>query len=318
MKRRVFLLTVLGVPAVALAQGAGRTPKIGVLMFTGLSPQFQAAVRRGLKEHGYVEGRNIEVDWRAAEGSVERAEKIAVELVAAKVAAIVTVLTPAAHAARKASATIPIVLAVAGDPLATGLVKSLARPGGNITGMSSSSAELAGKRIELLREVLGNLDRIGVLYNGGDAFSKPFLHEIADAAKRAGVAVEPIDARPGHDMDAVFASLAKAKVRAVIMQASVVGPKSRVPELALRHRIPMMVPQKELSSGWLMAFGADLQDLTARSISHVDRILKGAKPGDLPIEQPTTMELVINRSAAKALGINLSQAFLARATLVVD
>ena len=318
MKRRTFLTAALAIPAVTLAQGTARAPRIGVLSFTATNPEIQAALRRGLKEHGYVEGRNIHIDWRAAEGSVERAEKIAAELVAAKVSVIVTMLTPSALAARKASGAVPIVMAISGDPLGTGLVKSLARPGGNVTGMSSSSAEVSGKRLEILRDVIPRLSRVGLLVNGADPFAKPFTIENQLAAKRSGMELEVVDIRTLDEVDEGLGRLARARVGAAVIQGSLAGPKSQAPELAIKHRIPAMSTQKDLGRRWLLSYGPDLPDLTARSASYVDRILKGANPADLPIEQPTRFELVINRSTARTLGISLPQALLARADLVID
>jgi len=317
MRRRSLLAALLGVPLAVLAQSRDGLPRIGVLTWVSPRREFQDAFRRGLREAGYVEGKNLLVEWRSAEGSVERAEKAAAELVASKVALIVAVLTPAVQAAKKATRTIPIVMAYAGDPVGAGLVKNLARPEGNVTGLSATSAEISGKRIELLRELIPGLARVGVLINGADAFAKPFVAENVAAGKRARVAIEIVDVRERADLDAALKRLKKTGVGAVIVQGSI--PVPNWPDLAIEHRIAAMGTQKQHArAGALMFFGADAADLTARAGRYIERILKGAKPSELPIEQPTRMELIVNRKTAKALGIAVPPAFAVRADAVID
>jgi putative ABC transport system substrate-binding protein len=317
MKRRTLLAAMLTVPFAALAQTLARLPKIGVLAFPPASPAYQDALRRGLRQHGYAEGKNILVEWRAADGSVERAEKLAAELVALKVDVLVTLLTPAVLAAKKATRTIPIVMAYAGDPVGAGLVNSLARPEGNVTGLSSTAVELSGKRIELLREVIPGLRHIGLVINGADPFAKPLAEENLAAGKRAGVTVDVVDVRRAEDLESAFVRLKKAGAGAVIVQGSLNAPAW--PQMAIKHGMASTATQKQAAAaGALMYFGPDVDDLVVRAASFIDRILKGAKPGDLPIEQPTRMELILNRKTAKALGIVISQGFLVRADSVID
>jgi len=316
MNRRVVLAALLGIPLGALGQIKGRTPKIGVLAFTTTTSSYQESLRRGLRQFGYIEGKNIQLEWRSAEGSFERAEKLAIELVAMNVDVIVAFLTPAVQAAKKATRTVPIVMAYSGDPVGTGLVKSLARPEGNVTGLSSTSAEISGKRIELLRELIPEISHIGVLINGADSFAKPFAQENLAAARRIGVAIDVVDVRDAPNLNAAFARLKKARAGAVIVQGSLVAPWS---EAAIKHQMPTMATQRRAAAaGALMYFGADPDELTVRAASFIDRLLKGAKPGDLPIEQPTRMELVLNRRTAKALGIVIPPPFLVRADAVID
>jgi len=317
MGRRLFVAALLALPFAAFGQARAALPKIGVLSWLKPAPGFQEAFRRGLAQAGYAEGKNIAIEWRSAEGSVERAEKAAVELVASNVQVIVAVLTPAVQAAKKATRTVPIVMAYAGDPVGAGLVKSLARPEGNVTGLSSTSAEISGKRIELLRELIPGLSRVGLLTNGADAFSKPFVAETLAAGRKARVAVEVVDVRRREDVEPALARLKKAGVRAVIVQGSIAAPQW--PQLAIEQGIAAMgTQQRHAVAGALMYFGADPVDLTVRAGRYIDHLLKGARPSELPIEQPTRMELILNRSTAKALGIAVPPAFAVRADTVID
>jgi ABC-type uncharacterized transport system substrate-binding protein len=314
----VLLLLAASLAAQAQPQ-AGKPPRIGVLMFTPTQQAVQEAFRQGLRDHGYVEGRNILVEWRAAEGRADRANTLAAELVGLKVDVIVAILTPAVRAAKNATSTVPIVMLGAGDPVGTGLVASLARPGGNITGISAMSAELSGKRIELLRELIPGLTRVGLLIHGADPFAKPFLDETQAAAKRAGVQLHVSDIRRPQDFDAAFSAMTKERTGAVIVQGVLTAPTWQAAALAVRHRLPSLSPQKQFAeSGGLMSYGADFTDMHRRAASYVDRILKGTKPGDLPVEQPTRFELVINLRTAKALGLTIPPSLLAQADQVID
>jgi putative ABC transport system substrate-binding protein len=317
MKRRALIAGLLALPLGVLAQTRERLPKIGVLGWATPSPAFLQAFRRGLQQYGYIEGKNIDIEWRAADASVERAEKQAAELVGLKVDVLVAVLTPAVQAARKATRTVPIVMAYAGDPVGAGLVKSLARPEGNVTGLSSTSAEISGKRIELLRELMPGIRRIGLLINSADAFAKPFAEENVGAAKRAGVAMDIVDVRSRQDLDAALVRFKKTAIPAVIVQGSI--SVAGWPRMAIEQGIvPVGTQKPHGAAGALLFFGADADDLVVRAARYIDRLLKGAKPAELPIEQPTRMELIINRSTAKALGIALPSAFVVRADSVID
>ena len=315
-----MVLLLLVVPLVAEAQRPeGTLPRIGVLMSTPMTEAFREGFRQGLRDHGYVEGQNILVEWRAAEGRTDRAETLAGELVRLRVDIIVAMLTPAVQAAKKATSTIPIVMSPAGDPVKTGLVASLSRPGGNVTGLSLTSVELSGKRIELLRELIPGLTRVGLLIHGGDPFAKPFVDEHRDATKRAGLQLHVLDVRRPDEFDRAFSLMTKERAGAVIVQGGLTAPAWRAAELALRYRLPSMSPQVQfVESGGLMSFGANFADMHRRAASYVDRILKGAEPGELPVEQPTRLELVINLKTAKALGLNIPPSLLLRADRVVE
>jgi putative ABC transport system substrate-binding protein len=320
--RRAVALAVLVLAATLAAeaqQPAGQVPRIGVLIFTPAMKAFQEAFRQGLREHGYVEGRNIAVEWRSAEGSNDRANALAAELVRLKVSVIVAELTPAVQAAKNATQTIPIVMAPAGDPVATGLVASLARPGGNITGFSNIAAELAGKRLELLREVVPGLARVGILIHGADPLDKLFVEETQAAAARTGIQLHIAGVARPEDLDAAFAAITKERVGAVIVPGNLPVPGRQVAQLALRYGLASISPRSEFAdSGGLMSYGASFADIQRRAAGHVDRILKGAKPADLPVEQPTKFELVINRQTGTSLGIAFPPSILLRADQVIE
>jgi putative ABC transport system substrate-binding protein len=272
MDRRAFLVTltgsILAAPLAARAQQA-KVPRIGVLTFTQMTPAFQEAVRQGLADHGYAEGRNILVEWRAAEGLPERARALAVELVRLEVDIIVANLTPAVQAAKDATRTIPIVMASAGDPVGTGFVASLARPGGNITGMTGISAELSGKRIELLRELIPGLTRVGLLVNMTNPFAKSLVNETRAAAKRAGVQLHLVDIRGPREVEAGCSALTKQRAGAVSVDSALTAWQAA--ELAVRHRLPSLSNQKSfVESGGLMYHGARFADLHRRAGSYVD------------------------------------------------
>jgi putative ABC transport system substrate-binding protein len=308
------------VPAPATeAQRGTDLPRIGVLSFTQITPASQEALRAGLHDHGYVEKRSVLIEWRAAEGRVERAKALAHELVALKVDVIVAMLTPAVQAAKEATRTIPIVMAPAGDPLATGFVASLARPGGNITGLAGLGAELSGKRIDLLRELIPGLKRLGLLTNSADPFAKPFIEEHRLAARKAGVQFHIVDVRRPEDIDAALSSMAKEGASAVIVQGVLTGQNWRVGPLATRHGLPSTSNLRQFAeSGGLLSYGASFTHIHRRAASYVDRILKGAKAAELPVEQPTQFELVINLKAARALGLAVPASVLVRADQVIE
>ena len=297
----------------------GEAPRVGVLMFMTMTRGAQEDFRLGLRDHGYVDGQNVVIEWRSAEGSVERANALAEELVRLRVSVIVVEFTPAAQAAKKATATIPIVLASAGDPVATGLVASLARPGGNVTGFTNLAAELSGKRLELLRQMIPGLARVGSLIHGTDPLDRAFVDETRAAAAQSGIQVR-VNAVPGAgDLDAALAGMAKERVAAVIIPANLPVPIRQITELALRHRLPSISLLTQFpEAGGLMSYGASVSDIRRRTGAYVDKLLKGARPGDLPVEQPTKFELVINLKTAKALRLTIPPSLLARADRVIE
>jgi putative tryptophan/tyrosine transport system substrate-binding protein len=317
--RRRFLLTSLAgafaVPLTAL----GQTPRVGVLMFMPMTKDAQEDFRLGLREQGYIDGQNVQIEWRSAEGRIERANALAEELVRLRVSIIVAEFTPAAQAAKKATQTIPIVLASAGDPVATGLVASLARPGGNVTGFTNLAAELSGKRLELLREIMPGLTRVGLLIHGTDPLDKAFVEETRTAAAHSGIQVRVIAVPRAADLDAALAGMAKERVAAVIIPANLPLPIRRITDLTVRYRLPSISLLTQFAeAGGLMSYGASVSDIRRRTGSYVDKILRGAKPADLPVEQPTKFELVINLRTAKTLALTIPPSLLARADQVIE
>jgi putative ABC transport system substrate-binding protein len=310
MTRRRFLGVAAGAaaswPLRAHAQQP-RLPVIGVLLPAG-NPEpeaFLKGLREGLNEYGYVEGQNIRLELRSAEASLLPAR--AAELVRLKVDVIVTSLTPAAQAAKQATREIPIVMAPAGDPVATGLVASLARPGGNLTGMSAASAELAGKSLELIREVIPAVRRAAVLANEIDPFTRPLLEQISQGARALGIEIMPVMIRPAAPLEAAFAAMSRRQAEALIVQGSVLS--QEVFDLAIKHR---------LRSGGLMTYSASAAEVHRVAAGYVDNILQGRKPMDLPVSQPTRFELVVNLRTARALGLAISPILLARADEVIE
>jgi len=284
-----------------------------------MAKSVQDGFRQGFREHGYVEGQNVLIEWRSAEGRTDRADAMAAELVRLKVNVIVAEFTPAVQAAKKATQTIPIVMASAGDPVATGLVASLARPGGNVTGLSNIAAELSGKRFELLRELLPGITRVGLLVHGADPLDKSFVQGTQAAASSAGIELHVATVPRREDLEPALSGLTKAGVGAVIVPANLPVPAQQIAESAQRHRLPSISLVSHFTeSGGLMSYGASLIDIRRRSVTYVDRILKGAKPGDLPVERPTTFELVINRKTAQALGMSVPPSMIVRADRVID
>ena len=319
--RRAFVGTLAGgllaAPLVAEAQQAAKVPRIGFL--ANVRSPGTEGFQRGLRELGYVEGKNIIVEWRLAEGRLERLPELAAELVRLKVDVIVAPADPYVEAARKATTTIPIVFALVADPVGRGFVESLARPRGNITGLSNVSRELAGKRLELLKEAAAGASRIGVL--GNPATSALTWPETEAAARSLGVHLKVQEAREVGDLEAAFAAMRREGVEAVIElpDAMFYAQRRRIAGLALKHRLPVMSAFREfVEAGGLMAYGTDIGDLLRRSATYVHKILKGAKPADLPIEQPTKFELVINLKTAKALGLTIPPSLLLRADEIIQ
>jgi putative ABC transport system substrate-binding protein len=301
------------------AQPSRDMPRIGVLVFTPMAPAVQDGFRQGLRDHGYVEGRNIVVEWRSAEGRTDRAKAMAAELVRLKVNVIVAEFTPAVQAAKDATSTIPIVMAPAGDPVAMGLVASLARPGGNVTGLSNVAAELSGKRFELLRDFLPGVARVGLLINGTDPLDKAFVDATRAAASSAGIQLHVAAVPRAEDLEAALSGMTEAGARAVIVPGNLPIPAGLIAQSIQRHRLPSISLLSQFpEAGGLMSYGASPNDIRRRAVAYVDRVLKGASPADLPVERPTTFELVINRKTATALGLSLPPSLVLRADRVIE
>jgi len=316
MKRRTLLAvtaSAMTLPVAGRAQG-GKVFRVGVLV-VGQREPFWSIFRNTLKDLGYVEGTNIAFEFRSAEFVPARLDALAAELVALKVDVLVAVQTPAALAAKKATQTIPVVLAGVGDAVATGLVTSLARPEANLTGVSTATAELAGKSVELLKEILPAARRIAAIANAPDPFHKPFLEQLEKAGSQGGVAIERVMIEREADLEPAFARL--VDIDAVIVQPSL--SVKLTAELALKHRLPSASASRRFTdAGGLLAYAADIQHLYRDSAVYLDKILKGTKPGDLPVQGPVQIELVINLRTAKVLGITVPQSILIRADEVIE
>jgi ABC-type uncharacterized transport system substrate-binding protein len=321
MNNRRKLVIALGAgaltaPFAALAQQPQKVPRIGVLLVGNPEP-YLSLFREGLRELGYIDGKNVIFEIRSAEGKLDLLPNLAAELVRLNIDIIVAVQTPAVQAAKQATNKIPIVMTGAGDPVATGLVVSLARPGGNITGMSSTTAELAAKTLEFIREIRPATSRVAVLANVVDPFTKPFLEQIGLAAKSMSIELRTIQVRGAENFDAAFAEWGKARVDAVIVQPSL--PRRHAVDLALKHRLLSASPNRAFAEdGGLFSYAASPKNQYGRVAVFIDKILKGAKPADLPVEQPTVFELVINMKTAKSLGIKIPNSILVRTDKVIE
>jgi putative tryptophan/tyrosine transport system substrate-binding protein len=321
VKRRQFIRLIggaaVGWPLAARAQQP-KVPTVGVLVVGAPgSEQFWRLFREGMRELGYIEGQNIRFEFRSDEGKISRLPELAAELVLLKVDIIVTWFTPAARAAKQATHEIPVVIALAGNPVENGLVESLARPGGNVTGMSIVGAELASKGVELIRELLPSARRVAALANAPDPFSGPFLEQIRLGGQATGVTIDAVMIRSAEELEAAFPAMEQKRPDAIIVQASL--PAKRVAELALRYRIPTVgIIRAFVEEGGLMTYTAAEADLYRHAAMYVDKILEGAKPADLPVEQPTKFELIINLKTAKALGLTVPPSLLGRADQVIE
>jgi putative tryptophan/tyrosine transport system substrate-binding protein len=275
-------------------------------------------LRAGLRELGYRPGEDVRFELRSAGGQSGQLEKLASDLVGLNVNVIVAVFTPCALAAKRATGEIPVVATATGDPVGTGLVTSLARPGSNVTGLSNMAAEAAGKGVDVLRSILPGLRRVGVLANPIDHFTTPFLEQVHLAGRTAGIEIHPIAmAKSTDEVDSAFATIAGERAEGVVVQGIFFS--KVVADSAVKHRLPTAsVLRSFADAGGLVSYGANLPALFRRSAVFVDKILKGAKPSDLPVEQPTKFELVINLKTAKALGLTVSPSLLARADEVIE
>ena len=326
MNRRAFVVglgVILAMPLVADAQQAGKVWRIGVLDTT--SPSLNTtnldAFRQGLRELGYVEGQSFVIEYRWAEGRPERFPSLASELVRLKVDLIVTRGTPAVLAAKKATGSIPIVMATSADPAGFGVVSGLARPGANVTGLSTIAIELAGKRVELLKEAIPRIARIALLANMSSPASAHQWRQIEGAARSLGLEPQLLDVRAPADFARAFDTAIKQRADAIIVANDTLTQNNfkRIVDLSAKHRRPSIFASREfVDAGGLMAYGPGFKDLYRRAATYVDKILKGAKPADLPVEQPTKFELVINLKTAKALGLTIPPSLLARADQVIE
>jgi putative ABC transport system substrate-binding protein len=330
-RRRFASLVALGcagAPLLSVAQRVAKVPRIGFLSYPSFeTPQVQAlveAARQGLREHGYLEGKNTVIEYRSAAGKTEDLPRVVRELVALEVDVIVMGAGRLARVARQVTTTIPIVAAALGDPVEEGLAASLARPGGNVTGLTILSAELIPKRLSLLKELLPRASRITGLWQlrqfGGET-TKEMLADAEATAQANGMQLQLVAMGDSTELDGAFAAIAQKRPDALFMftSAALFFVRQRVVDLAAKYRLPAMYYEREFpATGGLISYGPSLADSFRRTASYVDRILKGSKPGELPIEQPTKFELAINLRAAKALGIAIPQSLLVRADEVIQ
>ena len=315
-------LGILAAPLVAAAQSAGKVWRIGCLWGIASDPPMMEAFRQGLRELGYVEGRNLSIEWRFAEGREGRLAGLANDLVTLNVDVIVTIAPSAALAAQKATSKIPVVFAfVSADPVGLGLVRTLARPGGNVTGLANLADEMTAKRIELLKEAVPSLKSVVFLTSPVNPGYASAAQQGEAAARKVGLEARSIVVRAPGELESAVTTAGQRHAGAVVLMADsfIFTYRSQIIELATIRRLPVVGWQNRLAeSGALFSYGPNAADISRRAATYVDRILKGAKPGDLPIEQPTTFELVINLKTAKALGLTIPPAVLTRADRVIE
>ena len=328
MRRREFIALVGGAIAcpmgVRAQQQTGKVPRIGFLSLTSPSdrPPLLDAFRQGLRDLGWVEGQNIVIDYRYAEGRVDRLPDLAAELVRLKVDLMLSWGTQGVTAAKNATETIPIVMIAVRDPVGIGLIANLARPGGNVTGVSGyAGLEIVAKQLELLKETVPKIRRVAILSNPTNAYHQLAIREVNVQARPLGLQLQFLEARGPNEFDGAFAAMAKERVGAllVLSDAMVNSHGTRLADLAARSRLPAAYGVREsVEAGGLMSYGPSFLDLFRRSATFVDKILKGAKPADLPVEQPTKFELVINLKAAKAIGLEVPPLLIARADELIE
>lgn len=328
MSRREALLALLAIGFAsatprALAQPVARMRRIGFITLRSGPNEYDAAFRDALRSLGYVEGRTIRIDYRWAAGNEKRADELVADLLAQNVEVIVAATAPAIRAAMRATKRIPIVMAATADPVSSGLVASLARPGGNVTGLSLVSPDTAAKRLQLLQELIPSATRIGVLLmNTGVAREfDALIGQLEPAAQRLGLRLSMAAVRSGEEIDAALATMQRDRTHALIVAATPVSIDNRklIAELAARHRLPAMYEVDGfVEAGGLVSYGPSLADMYKRAAIYVDKILKGAKPADLPVELPIKYDLAINLTAAKALGLQLPQTLIVRADRVIE
>jgi putative tryptophan/tyrosine transport system substrate-binding protein len=327
VRRRDFIALLAGAavarPVGARAQQAAKVPRIGVLDYAsafGVEHLWQA-FRERLRELGYVEGENIAFEYRWADGEIERLPTLAAELVRLNVDIIAVSTMAAALVAKDATKTIPIVFRVAGDPIAAGLVQNLARPGGNLTGVSALTLDLAGKRLELLREIVPGVSRFAVLWERSRPISTLVARDTEFAARALGVSLQAIGVRDRNEFGDAFSAMRRERAGGFVVAPSAVFliERRRLAELALENALPSMFPQRDyVMAGGLMSYGANLADDARRAAIYVDKILNGARPADLPVNQASKFELVVNLKTAKMLGLTIPESFLLRADEVIE
>jgi putative ABC transport system substrate-binding protein len=318
----LFVVVLLAVAVIAEAQQPKKVPRIGFPIGTSLSAASArvGAFRQGLRELGYLEGKNIIIEWRSAHGKNDRLPALAAELVGLKVDIIVSSGPITTRSAREATSTIPIVVGFDNDPVGSGFVASLAKPGGNITGLSNFSPELSGKRLELLKEILPKLSRVAVFGNRNEPGNAQNLKEVELAAKAFGVKLQYLDVVSPKDIETSFRAASKGSADAALMLQSpiIASQRIQIVELAVKNRLPATYFRSDfVEDGGLISYGANTPDLFRRAATYVDKILKGAKPADLPVEQPTKFEFFINLKVAKQIGLTIPQSVLYRADKVI-
>jgi ABC-type uncharacterized transport system substrate-binding protein len=321
------MLFALSSSASAQAQQAGKIPRIGYLSGGTLSASRHRTepFRQGLRELGYVEGKNIIIEWRAQEGAygsiLRRLPALAADLVDLKVSVIVATGSGDVRAAKEATATIPIVMVVDSDPVGRGFIASLARPGGNITGLTNFAPELSGKRLELLKEIIPRFSRVAVFGTSTSEGNAQELTEVEAVAKALGVNVQFFDVQRPEDLETAFRTASRGQVNGALMMVSgaiAIPQRAEIAAFAAKSRFPVIYQRREyVEAGGLLSYGVNISDMDRRAATYVDKILKGAKPADLPVEQPTKFELVINLKTAKQIGLTIPQNVLARADRVI-
>lgn len=321
----VVILSLLSASlGTAAAQPAGKVPRVGYLTpWSDSDPGRQRgleAFRQGLRELGYVDGQNIAIESRSAEGKDDRLPALAADLVRSKVDIIVAASGAATRAIQQTTRTIPIVMSLVNDPVGSGLVASLARPGGNVTGLTIMAPDLVSKRLALLKEVVPKVSRVALLRNPDNPADTAMLREAEAAARVLGVRLQPLEARNPQEIEGAFAAMIRERAGALLTLSDAIffTQRRQIAELAAKGRLPSMGTRDYPDAGGLMSYGPNLLDLDRRAATFVDRILKGAKPGDLPVEQPTKFDLVINLRTAKAIGVTIPPSLLQRADQIID
>ena len=326
-RRKIIIAMGAGVlaPLTSFAQAPGKVWRVGFLAYRHFelvdTDVYYGPFTQGLRELGYVAGKNLVIEWRSAEGKIERLPELAAELVRLQVDVLVAQSTPASRAAQQATATVPIVMVSVGDPVGNGLIKSLARPGGNSTGLSIMSAELTPKLLEMLRSMVPKVSRVAIMLNPGNPSHHSALENIRAAAPKVGVTILPIEASTPQEISNAFATIARRNAGALVMplEAIFVQQRKQIVELAAKHRLPSISGDTEYAvADGLMSYGQNIRENNRRAAIFVDKIFKGAKAGELPVEQPTTFEMALNMKTATALGLKVPQTILIQATKVIE